>query len=555
MVQPKQYQLENLSGDCTGSGDNSTVISLTGFEGAVDAQGARISNLADPTSGQDAVPRDWVINRAGSLSAVLDGGNTTDGYDIEISTGDSITSESGTVTIEGSAYVTGKLTVDGLIDPTGLILAPQGSAPDDNAIWVRSATQTALMYTDDAGTNIIEASYDSEPYLAVGSAFAGTGSLRLANNRFVYGKDASNVDAKIIGIDGNSDVSVGDASTSHGVILNTDDSVAINTSGPTTRFTFEGSTGLLEFSNTLLSGASIEYQPVSSVSGNEFSIIGQVSDNATGGALNIVSGNGYEGGGDLNIISGESNGLGYFSGDVNIQSGINHHLNGGTGSINLSTAGGSNGSGAIAISTGSGIAVCGQITITGGTGAASGGAAPGGNGGPILLEAGSGGTSVSGTGGNPGSFILRAGVGGVGGGGTPYSGYVQIDDVLNIPERSGVLWTPGASEFIMYCMGGHPRIRPASSSNDYKVALTLQGTLNFDFGNIGAQSSVTTTYSLFGAAVGDHVVVTAPSLGNGYLASAFVSAANTVTVRVTNYTGFVLSPPLQDYLITVIKAA
>lgn len=51
------------------------------------------------------------------------------------------------------AYVSNKLTVGGLIDPTGLELTPQSEAPSTNCLWVRTGSPTTLMFTDSAGAD------------------------------------------------------------------------------------------------------------------------------------------------------------------------------------------------------------------------------------------------------------------------------------------------------------------------------------------------------------------------------------------------------------------
>lgn len=64
----------------------------------------------------------------------------------------------GTVDIAGDLVVDGKLTVGGLIDPTGLVLDEQASVPagptaGKGTLWVRNDTPNVLVFTDDAGTD------------------------------------------------------------------------------------------------------------------------------------------------------------------------------------------------------------------------------------------------------------------------------------------------------------------------------------------------------------------------------------------------------------------
>ena len=107
-----------------------------------------------------------------SLDVVLVAGNTTGGTDIEITTGDSIVGQTDldlsstgagtninlTPDAAGAVVVNGKLTVTGLIDPTGLVLTEQASDPagtgaGEGTLWVRNDTPNVPMFTDDAATD------------------------------------------------------------------------------------------------------------------------------------------------------------------------------------------------------------------------------------------------------------------------------------------------------------------------------------------------------------------------------------------------------------------
>lgn len=82
----------------------------------------------------------------------------------------------------------------------------------------------------------------------------------------------------------------------------------------------------------------------------------------------------------------------------------------------------------------------------------------------------------------------------------------------------------------------------------------LSQTAVIDFASIAAQSTNTTTATVTGAAVGDTVNVnpgaTPPA---GVIFSAYVSAANTVTVRAQNITGGAIDPASDTYRLTVFQ--
>ena len=66
--------------------------------------------------------------------------------------------DSDNVTGIADLTMTGKLTVGGLIDPTGLVISEEASCPwtpeaGYGAVWVRDDTPSVLMFTDDAGTD------------------------------------------------------------------------------------------------------------------------------------------------------------------------------------------------------------------------------------------------------------------------------------------------------------------------------------------------------------------------------------------------------------------
>ena len=97
-----------------------TQLAKDGSE-TVDANQARIINLADPIDDQDAVnlrSLDGYINSIigdynFTLAEVLSSGNNTDGYDIVLGAGSSITSDTGVINLDSSVSITGDLYVAG----------------------------------------------------------------------------------------------------------------------------------------------------------------------------------------------------------------------------------------------------------------------------------------------------------------------------------------------------------------------------------------------------------------------------------------------------------
>jgi hypothetical protein len=130
----------------------------------LDVNGNRIVDVEDPIDPQDVATKSYVDGYCsggggGTLAETLALGNVTGGTDLIMSDGDVIQSASGPVTIDDDGYVTGdftvagKLTVDGLIDPTGLGFDPQASSPaPDSVLWMRQS-DGYLMFTDALGAD------------------------------------------------------------------------------------------------------------------------------------------------------------------------------------------------------------------------------------------------------------------------------------------------------------------------------------------------------------------------------------------------------------------
>lgn len=87
-----------------------------------------------------------------------------------------------------------------------------------------------------------------------------------------------------------------------------------------------------------------------------------------------------------------------------------------------------------------------------------------------------------------------------------------------------------------------------------QVMLTATATL--DFASIAAGAVGTLTATVTGAATGDFAVAAPPgNLTAGLVFCAFVSAANTVTIRIVNGTAGAIDPASATWGITVFKAA
>lgn len=105
----------------------------------------------------------------------------------------------------------------------------------------------------------------------------------------------------------------------------------------------------------------------------------------------------------------------------------------------------------------------------------------------------------------------------------------------------------------------------ATSTNTTQIATTafvqaqyaanhLTGSASLDFPSIAAVSQADLTITVTGAALGDSVTATpngAPEAGLVW--NAFVSAANTVTIRMSNITAGAINPAARSWKVTVIK--
>jgi len=89
----------------------------------------------------------------------------------------------------------------------------------------------------------------------------------------------------------------------------------------------------------------------------------------------------------------------------------------------------------------------------------------------------------------------------------------------------------------------------------YTLAKTLTATASLDFGSTAGTSSSNLTITVTGAADGDVVQLGVPSASAAANScfTAYVSAANTVTVRFNNYTLGSINPGAGTFRVSVIK--
>jgi len=88
----------------------------------------------------------------------------------------------------------------------------------------------------------------------------------------------------------------------------------------------------------------------------------------------------------------------------------------------------------------------------------------------------------------------------------------------------------------------------------YHLNKILHASTVFDFPNITAGTTSTTTVSVTGAAVGDAVVVNPDSvIEAGINIYGYVSAANTVTIVAANPSAGAVNPVSRTYYVTVFK--
>ena len=169
-----------------------------GSGSAGDASGGNVSLLSGAPNG-DGEPGDISITTTSGATGAVDGGDITvltgnagggggRGGDLNVTTGDGVgagdggdiniilgtapgAGTDGKVNVTGDVDISGKLTVGGLIDPTGLVLDEQAAVPSvtvagKGTVWVRDDTPNVLVFTDDAGADTVLTAMGPTPPLS-----------------------------------------------------------------------------------------------------------------------------------------------------------------------------------------------------------------------------------------------------------------------------------------------------------------------------------------------------------------------------------------------------
>ena len=87
------------------------------------------------------------------------------------------------------------------------------------------------------------------------------------------------------------------------------------------------------------------------------------------------------------------------------------------------------------------------------------------------------------------------------------------------------------------------------------ISKALSASASLNFGSISAAAQADLTITVTGAAAGDEVIMALPAApAAGLVFNAFVSAANTVTIRASNITGSSVDPAAATYGVIVLAA-
>ena len=93
------------------------------------------------------------------------------------------------------------------------------------------------------------------------------------------------------------------------------------------------------------------------------------------------------------------------------------------------------------------------------------------------------------------------------------------------------------------------------AGNGNTITKVLSASASLDFTSISAASQASLTITVTGAAVGDEVIMALPAAPTaGLVFNAFVSAADTVTIRASNISGSPVDAAAATYGVIVIAA-
>jgi hypothetical protein len=120
--------------------------------------------------------------------------------------------------------------------------------------------------------------------------------------------------------------------------------------------------------------------------------------------------------------------------------------------------------------------------------------------------------------------------------------------LLTVPDTDHVLaWIHDEAAFAA------KELKEKTEALSEEIPVFLTASASLDFPSIAAQSSTTLTVTVAGASLGDTMTATPPTLAAGLVFAAYISAADTVTVRMTNVTAAAINPAAGTWTVSVIK--
>lgn len=122
---------------------------------------------------------------------------------------------------------------------------------------------------------------------------------------------------------------------------------------------------------------------------------------------------------------------------------------------------------------------------------------------------------------------------------------------------SGEFYHLTSAQYAAIGIGNHNNlnaIQGGNSSNRWHLSMVITASATLDFPSIAAGGSQNLTITASGAVVNDGVILGLPSSWTaGIIYQAFVSAANTVTIRATNITGSAIDPVSASFFVMVVR--